>query len=303
MVRAAHESHGRVSTRKNLIRALKFNIIDDVDTATDKSCTNVFGIIGFNLTRISKVVLMDKDTKKLKAMMKKLGHTPPTRINVLNLPEVVKIAHQQYPTNEKVYETCVKAWCMAPTSIKSKKRMESFRQGKEAEPLIHKHIKQFIADESNGCLGIQLQFEVGLTKNPDITTAAVSPDALSIMSFTKSENPTTIEVTLANFINSGHMKMMRQEDSIDHSADYLFMVAHEYKHKSSIITVSQTHQIVTRHLNNQKFVVLDLSRYEHEQLFQKAIPSVDYRCQMMFSCIHIHILFNIHIHVFIFTYS
>lgn len=60
----------------------------------------------------------------------------------------------------------------------------------------------------------------------------------------------------------------------------MFMVRHEYKHQSSIITISAARKIV-KDVLTRCFCVLDLQCESDQDLFRKAVPCVDYRCHIV----------------------
>ena len=61
----------------------------------------------------------------------------------------------------------------------------------------------------------------------------------------------------------------------------IMMTSLEHKHKSSIMTISKCQSILETDLNGTRVKVLNLDDINDRHLFKKAIPSVDYRCQVI----------------------
>lgn len=136
------------------------------------------------------------------------------------------------------------------------------------------------------------QFDVGLLQSKIVKIAAVSPDGVGVITCTRPDD--NDESVLANdvrklfafFASQNHLSEVdgapsedaesttgetspSDEESeaprdIEKEETLAFVSAFEFKHHSSVLTVSETRSIVSTSLNNHRVRVLDL-RVDHDK--------------------------------------
>jgi len=202
---------------------------------------------------------------------------------------MVEAITKMHPSTTLVAEKLFKAWCMAPIKRKSRKVAESFRQGKMAEPLIHNNIQSFVSENTSALIKIVHLTTVGMTRSSDDGISAVSPDGVGVLQFSlldDIEDARTVEekdvVKLKKFfeVASNNTNTLLKDES-EGGIWKLVMVALEYKHKSQPATIAKNQSIVSTVLNGRCVVVLNLGHEEDRTIFQKSIPNIDYRCQVL----------------------
>jgi hypothetical protein len=182
------------------------------------------------------------------------------------------------------------------TKKKSRKVMESFRQGQMAECEINRSIKYHISAYSNGCILQSQMFEIGLLQSMECQVAAVSPDGISIFRCYVDNHRDSVEAKdsrkLAKFLDENEYVVSSRvhtanqgssSESLDAESDVIhdLVCCLEDKHKSAAITIADARKIVSADLNGKRFRVLHLGHDEDIALFHKAIPDVGYRSQVI----------------------
>jgi hypothetical protein len=247
------------TTAKNVLRCLKFEFIENIP-----GVDQLLKVFGLDL-KTPTLEQLQKPMIALKNACKVLGF-----MSVSTFEEAKTILMRQIPHESLVFKKCVASWCMAPIKQKTRETINSFRNGNLAEPNIHASITAVVSQCS--ALKVELAFEVGLLQKKNDRITAVSPDAISILS-----SPVTIDVhdeaasKLFNFIQAGSMK-----HAVRIGSRYHFLCAHEYKHKSSVLTVSASTHIRTSVLQGKRFSILHFASEIDQEVFRQIIPSADY---------------------------
>ena len=123
------------TTSKNVLRCAKFILLDNPVSSSD--AYSFYNVIGVPLVRPSEVVVAKK-LKKDKKNYASLGYT-----DVIRDDELDSIIMNQKPHDKLVFQKIVRSWCMAPIKTKGHNFIDSFAQGKMAEPKINKAISYF----------------------------------------------------------------------------------------------------------------------------------------------------------------
>jgi hypothetical protein len=175
------------------------------------------------------------------------------------------------------WHTC---WCMAPVKSKRKDVVESFRQGKVAEPKIHANVLPFIETNTKGLVHVVQTFGVGLVKSRDDHISANSPDAVCALECSTVGLAANDEFKLVrdvrklcSFLSTTNGLVERKDENDDDV--FNFMATMEYKHKSETATQQEARKIVSQVLSGSKLVVLGLPLQNDVLLFQAAIRNVD----------------------------
>lgn len=295
------------TTYKNALGAVKYTLLSD-DEYGDRMLP-LFNLVGMKDNRPSEQRVQSLSAKELEKAYHKLGYSDKPSVARMRL-----VVRSQIPSDELVFEKIVKSWCMSPIKKKSKAIIEAFRQGRLAEEEINKSIPSFISHHTNGLLAVTHQRSVGLMQSMDCHTkiAAVSPDQMGAMRCRLSANEdhdTSIAAADARKLDdffrrernkyiSEHVDTLRQrsdsamdesddsstsesDSSSERQQDCHFLSAFEYKHKSANLTISRTQTIVQETLNGNRVRVLDLGNDLDAKTFHKAVPSSDYRSQVI----------------------
>ena len=134
-----------------------------------------------------------------------------------------------------VFQKNVASWCMAPIKWKRKDSKDHFRNSKLAEPLIQSDVNKFVTRHIGNSWGFKVEehFGTGLVRSAKDEISAVSPGRISIVNLEGDSK-------VLNFIRDGHMPNCVKIDE----EKWVFMIGHEYKHKSFVVTVQKCRNIV-----------------------------------------------------------
>jgi len=197
---------------------------------------------------------------------------------------------KQHPSNALVFQKIVTSWCMAPIKRKNRDVVEAFRQGKLAKPLIHENVVAFLSSHSQGMLNITQEFNVRLVKSRYDGISAVSPDAIAVLQIA-TEVPTEVAgdskiakdcENLVSYLG----KLSDADETVelsfeDNTLYYKTVVVMEYKYKSEAGTIQESRNIIGNVLNGGRIKVICLGTAAGDAIFRRAIPNVDYRCQLL----------------------
>jgi len=282
----ARVGHLTGTTCLKLMKTLKFVMLDsEIMTKMDPNLRYLLeGVIGLSLARKTKEQVARTSPTALKKAYKSLGYKAAAATTTETMVEVVA---KQHPSDALVFQRIVQAWCMTPIKRKNKEVVEAFQQGRLAEPLIHANVASFINRHSKGLITIRQAFDVGLLKHRSNPILAVSPDAVAVLHVVGTLSD---DISVESQLGQDHCKLIAfifSEIFVIDSYDPMeypyheIMCCMEYKHKSETATIQETRNILSTHLKGNRVRVLLLGDADDDELFKKAIPNVDYRCQVL----------------------
>jgi hypothetical protein len=245
-------------------------------------------VLGLSLERKSREHFLCLPLSSLKKGYKALGYRATSSTS---RDAVIDVLVKQHPSDSLIYQKLVTGWCMAPIKSKRKDVVESFRQGNMAEPMIHQNVIPFIQTNTKGLIHVIQAFQVGLVKSREDHVSAVSPDAVCVMGCTTVGLADDDDSKLANHVRKLSRYLTTRTEGVEKVCDdssgvvFNFMATLEYKHKSEARTQQEVRKICSQILKGQKVVVLDLQVDADVCCFRLAIPSIDYRCQVVHECV------------------
>ena len=279
----ARMGHLTGTTVLRTLKAVKFVIVDTVKSPQLSHFLR--STIGLKLVRKTQQQLAGVSLPVLKKAYRALGHMPTSKTP---RQDMITAVTRQHPSDMLVFQKIVTSWCMTPIKKKNRDIVEAFRQGKVAEPLIHDNVAEFIRIHTKGMILVSQGFNVGLVKSRDDKISAVSPDALAVLECATSLTPGVSEYgqialdsdKLVAFLDmvvyaDGAAELIRHDDGVT----MYTLACMEYKHKSEASTIQESRNIISTVLDNCRVRVLTLG--EDDDLFHKAVPNVDYRCQVI----------------------
>lgn len=282
----ARVGHLTGTTAMQTLRTIKFLLLDDPNSP---SVGILLQLLGLSLERKTREQIIRLTPRNMKTAYKTLGYEATASTT---REEYIDKLCKQYPSPSLVYQKLVTSWCMAPIKSRTKGVVESFRQGKLAEKMIHSNVVPFVNNNTSGLIYILQAFNVGLVKNREDHISAVSPDAVCVLGCTtvglSPNNESLLAASvrkLCEFLDT--CDEVSVEKVVENSGGNTFNVTAtmEYKHKSEASTQQEARRIRSEVLREQKVVVLNLILQEDAHCFRCAVPNVEYRCQLLHECV------------------